>query len=1661
MTTELIEFKSKSKIDLEERIFTVIRSFLNSTSPVADQIDSYNEFINTGLQTVINQETKNLSYAYGDRKGSIIFGQIYTSPPQIVLSNRRTCRVYPCHARKMNLDYDTEISVDITDIEENGEIIEYHRVKIGRIPIMLYSDICLLSKLSEKERIEYGECPHDPGGYFIVDGNERVLVSQMRNRYNHIEVLPQKTIEKKSKKSSNQKFTIDRSIKPKLVAQMRSMSNETAHSALVQVYLFTDDRTISCSLPTISEYIPVGVVFKALGIPEEQFSDYIGIDHPTAFAFVRYIIRDSFFITSKEKALEYIAGFSKKPIDPTCKKEFGSQVIEKELFPHHGISRSVDDNMRMISRMVNKLISTHIGLRKCDDRDNYLNKRIETAGILLQEIWRNSIKKFIVYFRDNLEKRKQKPDIPSIVNKYKKIERGIKSCFSTGNWGVQKGTYMKTGVSQIREVLTYGAVLSHLRRILIPIGKEDKNVAMRQIHQSSVFSCCPSECFDPETSILLYDGTVKRAKDIVVNDVLIDDKGYPVRVKSTCSGVKNMYTISHSNFLFTDYTVTDNHILTLKATEHKKITKIDENNFSLNLFNDKLLCYYQIGFTTKEDALHFANDMVYDGVVDMSIDTYLNLSKYITSTLKMFKCGCVKWSEQKVDDPYNFGLSLNSQNKRIPKEYLINSQENRLLLFNGLFDSQNDSSSEKQIFKTDNEDLLFDIIFLLFSLGIYCRRTDTKTIVLTPQEKGVSDFRLIPKPKSMFVGWQLEGNGRFLLFDFTVTHNTPEGKKAGTVLNYSLSSRTTRRISPILVYEEIEKCKDFFSTIPPSQIKCHTPILLNGVIIGYTQDYESIIEFFKNRRDRKLIDSEVSIVYDIVDDEILIHSDEGRYIRPLFNIDQNNSLVFSQYTGKLSWKRMLSNNIVRYVDVSEIENAVIAMFPRELEQTAESFNFCEIHPMFMLGIIGSCIPFPDHSQSPRNCYQCLWVEENVIMANGEHKRICDIQIGDEVITINMETYKKETTKVVNQFVRKTDKQILKITTVSGRELVCTNDHQIYSDFEWVDAGDLSINSLIGVYSEESFDMSDDFEFVDMDKEQNDSNSDSDSDSDSKSDDSNSDSEGCYNPMGNIFFTKIKSIERVENVMIADITTESENHNFITGNGICVHNCSMGKQAQGIPTLQYRTRTYTHLYVLEYLQRPILSTIPSKELGFCDMPSGVNCIVAIMDYTGHNQEDSIIVNQTSLEKGMFTLTIRDCIEVCEEKKDAYSFEEIKFPPENSDSKVKIGEPNFYERKNANYSLLDATGVIRERNDMGGEMRVKKGDVLVAKVITNLTKSGEESYKDDSYVVSENEEGIIDKVHNMILPSGYRLIKIIIRKTRQPIMGDKFASRAAQKGTQGKSYRQEDMPYTASGLVPDVIINPCCIPSRMTINQLVECISSKAHVLEGTFGDATPFTSYSEDIPNQIVKIGETLNKYGYESLGNEVLYNGFKGNMICSGEIDDAVCKEPNCEYHPCFGKEGSRKAEYCQEHAPEGYIDIDDQENMIPAKIFMGPTYYQKLKHMVSDKMHARSTGAVSQLCRQPLEGRSKDGGLRFGEMERDCQISHGASEVLEERTAMVSDPFNVPLCRNCGVITSNNFNCHVCGGDKIDITVLPYAAKTFMQMQMALGLRLAMFPDI
>jgi DNA-directed RNA polymerase II subunit RPB2 len=236
-----------------------------------------------------------------------------------------------------------------------------------------------------------------------------------------------------------------------------------------------------------------------------------------------------------------------------------------------------------------------------------------------------------------------------------------------------------------------------------------------------------------------------------------------------------------------------------------------------------------------------------------------------------------------------------------------------------------------------------------------------------------------------------------------------------------------------------------------------------------------------------------------------------------------------------------------------------------------------------------------------------------------------------------------------------------------------------------------------------------------------------------------------------------------------------------------------------------------------------------------------------------------------------------------------------------------------------------------------------------------------------------------------------------------------STTAQKGTIGMMYRHEDMPFTSEGIVPDIIINPLCIPSRMTINQIIECILGKKCCQSGEYGDSTPFTEFSKNVADKIInEIGENLEKYKFQKHGWETMYNGMTGEMI--------------------------------------------------NAKIFIGPTFYQRLKHMVKDKIYARSTGLMTALTRQPTEGRSREGGLRFGEMEKDAIVAYGASEVVNERLYTVSDEFAIYVCKKCGIISAKTTECQ-CKCDKIVKCKFPYASKLLLTELMSMGIKVTIRP--
>ena len=432
-----------------------------------------------------------------------------------------------------------------------------------------------------------------------------------------------------------------------------------------------------------------------------------------------------------------------------------------------------------------------------------------------------------------------------------------------------------------------------------------------------------------------------------------------------------------------------------------------------------------------------------------------------------------------------------------------------------------------------------------------------------------------------------------------------------------------------------------------------------------------------------------------------------------------------------------------------------------------------------------------------------------------------------------------------------------------------------------------------------------------------------------------------------------------------------------------YQCAMGKQAMGIYVTNYANRMDKTAYVMTYPGRPLVDTRIMNMIGLNQIPSGCQIIVAIMTHSGYNQEDSILFNKGSIDRGLFQATIYHTER--DEDKKIQGDEEIRCKPDPTKTKG---------MKFANYDKINSHGVIPQ------DTLVENRDIIISKIVpikesrndhTKTTK-----YEDQSRVFRTTEETYIDKNYIERNGDGYNFCKVKLRTIRKPIIGDKFSSRHGQKGTIGNIIPEEDMPFTSSGVRPDIIINPHAIPSRMTIAQLKETVLGKVLIELGLFGDGTSFGKFD------VKDICKELQNVGYESNGNEIMYNGLTGEQI--------------------------------------------------ETSIFIGPVFYQRLKHMVSDKQHSRSFGPMVNLSRQPLEGRSKDGGLRFGEMERDCMCSHGASKFTRDRIYKSSDAYSVNVCKKCGMIAvyNNEKHIHICrtcdNRTDFNYVEIPYACKLMFQ---------------
>jgi DNA-directed RNA polymerase beta subunit/intein/homing endonuclease len=1398
-------------------------------------------------------------------------------------------------------------------------------------------------------------------------------------------------------------------------------------------------------VPRIKTEIPLFILFRALNmLADKDICELIlGYDKEATYdPIITESILEASSITTQEQAFNWLAEHTNTWSVKSQKQNNIQDILNEELFPHIGGAEMNYEKACFLAHMTRKVLWTSSQRLPTDDRDAYPNKRVDVPGFLLADLFRKTYNNRMVKdMKAALTKEihggswKATGNWTEIVNinninkiiKSTILDVCLKSSLATGKFGSGKiGGPSKDGVSQVLNRLNYMSAISHLRRISTPIEKTGKLVAPRKQHNTQWGYVCVLA----DTNILSGNGmTSKHIVNMKNGDNVMT--AHPDTLEESSSEIYNYFKIKPSRVIKIktlsgrsigcspdhpllvvregknewvhagDLTVGDKIIVKNYTTpvsevdgksplvlSSEDINNIDSSEKRLHDMKSYINCEieedkkiilarlfgasltdgtitqckygYNANFYVGEetDAKAIANDIETLGftrpIYRAKSSTFKDSEKVVNynyydvskggafATLLVAIGGIVgkkgKFSKPQVPDWIKNGSSA------VKREFLSafqggdgcriagNTRDNASKIcigrtqqtcsteyadahyeyMNNIANLFNDFGVKCHVHADVNDEkTIHHIIFaqtydniakyasiigyrycaekvrasalyveyVLYRNTLLNEKSDiiNKIRVLRSDGKSLDDiYNEIDKKVSMeSVRRFANDSGRAItskcndyielgdfmkmvnqhddkvimpitelsdipiedVYDFTTKSDnhdfyangilvrncpceTPEGHGVGVIKNMASTTGITIFSSPITVYAFIQSLGQLISLREATIQQKHdlTRVFLNGSWIGmFPNEYttEAVDALRKAKRSGKL-HNHTGIIWKNAFKELWITTEAGRVIRPVYyaptireiaadktGVLKQQILAIKDWNQLMLWESPSGKHLFEYIDAGETEGAFIAM-DYDACMKDVSHTHCEIHPSVLFGTTASCIPFPDHNQSPRNAYQS----------------------------------------------------------------------------------------------------------------------------------------------------------------------------------------SMGKQAMGVYSLNFRERFDAMAHVLCYPEIPMVSPFMSKFYGAQKLPAGQNVVVAIMTYSGYNQEDSIMINRAALERGryrsIFYRTYKD-----EERKNQSSGEEEKFcKPEPVETK---------HMKNADYEKLGEDGFVPK------DHYVTPDDILIGKVVPlrvptgNVLPAGAKKQRDVSKMPRNNESGYVDKIYKNRNGEGYSFVKIRMRQDRIPEIGDKFASRHAQKGTTGMILNPEDMPQTASGIVPDIIINPHAIPSRMTIAQLMETLLSKIGCMAGCLGDASPFNSTTVDGLAAILR-----DKYQMEPYGNEIMYNGYTGRMM--------------------------------------------------ETSIFIGPCYYQRLRHCSADKMHSRASGPLVMLTRQPAEGRARDGGLRFGEMERDCVVAHGMAEFTKERLMECSDAFSCYSCKDCGLMAIANpqdsiWACRGCGNTtNFGHINIPYATKLLLQ---------------
>ena len=1595
--------------EYSETAWSIIESYFKDKhleKLVRHQLESYNHFV--GCQIVKTIEMFNpvhikseQDYDAASGKYSleifITFENFHIYRPQIHENNGATKLMFPQEARLRNFTYAASMTVDMNlkYVVRSGENLNntntfyknLPKIHIGKLPIMLKSSICVLNQYKYVENIYSGECKFDAGGYFIINGSEKTVLGQERAAENRIYCF------NVSKNNTKYSWTAEinsipdfKCISPKkTILMLSSKNNGFGYPIFVQI-------------PRIKVPVPLFVLFRALGIiTDKEICERILLNledkqYSNMLDSLQASIIDSNRCLTQDESIKYIVGQAMyTPINMDRetgirkKTEFTVDVLNNDLFPHcHNSTQKI----YFLGHMTNKLLQANFEWIKADDRDSYLNKRVDLTGPSLNNLFRNYFNKLVKDMEKQIVKEinngswRSTEDYLNIVNltniykiiKSTTIENGFKRALATGDFGIKQVNSNKVGVAQVLNRLTYVSSLSHLRRISTPTDKSGKLIPPRKLHNTSWGFLC----LTGDTEVLMSDRlTIKKIKDMRDGDrvtsinpeTLCDeptdihscfgrmpDKLFEIttisgrKIKATANhpflinidgkyewkkleelGANDKMIIRHTPKHIVDENTTIVKINDADVLDHYKMELLELSLLNKNIPLSKLKIIARlIGALNTDGNLHERND----------VKKYYNSSFYLGEEADVF---------QVANDIGALGFGNVSIRQRTTR-----------------FDDK--LTGRNTIYRTWEVSKNGAFAHLLSLMGGFVGKK-TNMVRFIPDWLVNAELSVKREFLSAFQG----GDGSRLSYKVTSSYTTRLSITCQTTQNEYLED-TNKYMKQIMdMFSEFE-IKTNIKITEVDDKKTRVSLVFDNSlenlakyadIINYTYCEEKrrtsacVIEHLKIRefnKIRNIVANNREIYENFIKDNMLLNGCVSVPILSIVEIEpelvydfttrsDNHSFVASSFVshncpaetpegasvGIVKNLSYMTHVTIHSSSLSLYEYTQPYIYPIESLSPVEMFNKVKVL------INGAWIGI---AKDPLQLYSFLKDQKCKGIINIYTSIVFDCKAQEIRVCNDGGRLSRPLLRVKDKNILITDELLndIKENKISWDDL-CTSCKIEDAIIEYIDPEEQSF-SMIATRPH------------DIVKEEH-----------------------------NIYKYTHSEIHPSTIFGVIASCIPFPDHNQSPRN---TYQSAMGKQAMGVYATNYNERMDKTAYVLNYPTRPLVDTRIMNMIKLNEIPSGCNINVAIMTHTGYNQEDSLLVNKGSIERGLFQATIYHT-EKDEDKQKINGDEEIRCRPDPSKTKgMKFG----------NYNKVNSKGLIPENQ------LVENRDIIISKVTPIKENRNDHTklikYEDQSKIYRTVEEVYIDKNYIERNGDGYSFAKVRLRAVRRPVIGDKFSSRHGQKGTVGNIIPEEDMPFNRHGVRPDIIINPHAIPSRMTIGQLKETLLGKVLVELGLFGDGTSFGDLD------VKSISNKLLEMGYEANGNELMYNGLTGEQI-------------ECD-------------------------------------VFMGPVFYQRLKHMVNDKQHSRSIGPMVNLTRQPAEGRSRDGGLRFGEMERDGMLSHGASRFTKGRMYDASDKYQVFVCKKCGLIASYNdqlhiHHCRTCD-NRVDFAYveIPYACKLLFQ---------------